>query len=560
MNARLDEPVPVATITSAVVTPQSTFRPPVTAIRWATVAVGIALTGASSQHLSRQILTGVLVLAVYSAYRTFRPLVVDHTLLGLAGVLIEVGVGVLVVDATGYWSSPFVFSLTTAVLVAGFASGFALALRVSVVSILAVAVPFHLETQLSTLDALHLTAQFSVELLLVGLVAEYARRFTGEAEARRTVALDRLGRLSEANTLLYSLHRLAQTLPASLDLDEVLDSTVGRLRSFLDITALAVVMPDDTAEGFWVVGRQEGVRLSPLVATADLPAAIRAAAESDVTLNHRSLDADGFPGLSVRSRSGLYGPLRARGQLVGVIAVEHDSPDHFSPGDVALVEGMVETAALAIDNARWFSRLHTVGAAEERTRIARDLHDRIGQSIAYLGFELDRIIGKVDDPALAFDLDHLRRDVRAVVSEIRETLYDLRTNVTEADGFVEVLDTFLERVRSRSAAQLTFRHDAPARLPLPQERELWRIAQEAVTNAERHAAASEISVSWRCDGSRATLEVADDGKGFETAKAGRLDSYGIVGMRERAASIGASFTIDSRSGRGTTVRCALEAS
>ncbi len=536
------------------------FRPPITAIRWGTVAVGAALAGASAEPLSGRLVTGFLVLVAYATYRTARPLVLGDGVASTLRVLVEVGVSVAVVDATGYWQSPFVFSLTIAILIAGFASGLALALRISILSALAVALPFHLTTDLPITDALHLSAQFGVQLVLVGMIAEYARRFSGEADARRTVALDRLGRLSEANTLLYSLHRLAQTLPASLDLDEVLDSTTARLRSFLDITALAIVVPDDSADGFWVVRRQEGVRLPALLTTDELPAAVRAATQAETTISHPSLDAEGFPGLSVRSRSGLYGPLRARNQLIGVIAIEHDASHHFTPADVSLLDGMTETAALAIDNARWFSRLQTVGAAEERTRIARELHDRIGQSIAYLGFELDRIIDKVDDPVLGSDLDHLRRDVRAVVSEIRETLYDLRTDVSDSDGFVEVLEAFLDRVRQRSAAQVTFRHEDTARLPLPQERELWRIAQEAVNNAERHASATDVSVSWRTDGQQAVLEVIDNGRGFETGKAGRLDSYGIVGMRERAASIGASLAIDSAPGRGTRVRCILEPS
>ena len=86
--------------------------------------------------------------------------------------------------------------------------------------------------------------------------------------------------------------------------------------------------------------------------------------------------------------------MRARGTLVGVLAVEHPDAHHFSARNAELLVGFAEPAALAIDNARWFARLRTVGADEERTRIARDLHDRIGQSLAYLAFELDRIVRK----------------------------------------------------------------------------------------------------------------------------------------------------------------------
>jgi len=87
---------------------------------------------------------------------------------------------------------------------------------------------------------------------------------------------------------------------------------------------------------------------------------------------------------------------------------------------------------------------------------------------------------------------------------------------------------------------------------------MWRIAQEAISNVERHAQASRVSLQWRCDGSSALLVVADDGQGFPIGKSGRLDSYGMLGMRERADAIGAVLEFESTQGRGTTVRCRLE--
>ncbi len=98
------------------------------------------------------------------------------------------------------------------------------------------------------------------------------------------------------------------------------------------------------------------------------------------------------------------------------------------------------------------------------------------------------------------------------------------------------------------------------RLPLLQERELWRVAQEAVANVERHAQATAVRIVWRCDGQRALIEVTDNGVGFEAGRAGRLDSYGMLGMRERASSIGATLEILSAPGRGTRVRCVLDPS
>ena len=75
---------------------------------------------------------------------------------------------------------------------------------------------------------------------------------------------------------------------------------------------------------------------------------------------------------------------------------------------------------------------------------------------------------------------------------------------------------------------------------------MWRIAQEALTNVERHAEATRARVLWRCNGASAALEITDNGQGFPIGKAGRLDSYGILGMRERASSIGATLELSSR--------------
>ena len=195
---------------------------------------------------------------------------------------------------------------------------------------------------------------------------------------------------------------------------------------------------------------------------------------------------------------------------------------------------------------------------QERNRIARDLHDRIGQSLAYLAFELDRIVksnAKGDD--ITKQLERLRTDVRGVIGEVRDTLYDLRTDVTDDQDMSEVMGEFLDRVRDRSAIEIRFDAQSTGRLPLLQERELWRVAQEAVTNVERHSRATKLAVTWRSDGYRAVLIVSDDGVGFPAGKVGRLDSYGIIGMRERAASIGATLDVLSEPGKGTRVRCYL---
>ncbi|MGQ0616455.1 MAG: GAF domain-containing protein [Acidimicrobiia bacterium] len=491
----------------------------------------------------------------YAGARTISPLRYRDDLPSLLAVLGEVALHTAAVVATGMWESPFVFSLITAICVAGFARGYGFAGRIAGATVLAVAIP---DLVLTDQDY-RLSAQWAAEFGLVAIVAGYARRISGEADQQQSLALDRLGRLADANALLYSLHRVAQTLPASLDLDEALDTTIGRMRDLFDFSAAAILLRDDTDET-WVVARREGARLPSVLTGPELPPPVQRAMELRVLVNERDLAAAGGPGLAGAMGSGLYAVLLARGSVIGAVAIEHSEARHFSSRDQELLEGFAEPAALAIDNARWFARLRTVGAEEERTRIARDLHDRIGQSLAYLAFELDRLVkseNRGDDIGPA--LDQLRADVRAVTRDVRDTLYDLRTDVSEANGYVPVLESYLERVRARAGLHVTFRAVETARLPMIQERELFRVTQEAVANIEKHARATRVSISWDCDGHSATLEVGDDGDGFPVGQAGRYDSYGLTGMRERASSIGATLDVDSSPGKGTRVRCHLDA-
>lgn len=531
------------------------FRPAILGIRGGTTAMSVALASPSFANGDLWIVAWCVAVVAYNVFRIVRPVrYVDDTA-SIARVLVEVIFHVLAVVATGYWTSPFVFSLITAVMVAGFARGFAFALRVSIVSALAVAIPYLLEPTRSV-DDLRTAGQWTVELMLVALLAGYARRLTGEADRQHSLALDRLGRLADANLLLYSLHRVAQTLPASLDLEEALDTTIGRLRDLFDYDGATLLLLDETDET-WVVARFDGPRPAPTYATAELPAPVLEALELRHPVAVNELLVDG-PGLSAEMASGLYAPLPARDATIGLVAMEHRDQHHFRLRDQELLDGFAEPAALAIDNARWFARLRTVGADEERTRIARDLHDRIGQSLAYLAFELDRIVkADGDGKPVTTALTGLRSDVRSVVGEVRETLYDLRTDVTDSDDVTATLQGFLDRVESRSDLVTRLDANVGGRLPLLQERELWRIAQEAITNVERHAQARAIAVTWHTDGRNALLLVVDDGVGLPDGTTGRLDSYGVMGMRERAGSIGATLEVSGRPGAGTSVRCEI---
>lgn len=531
------------------------FGPAILAIRWSTTMASVALVASLSPPSANDV-AWCLVIIAYAAIRTARPIRYIGNVASIVAVVAEIALHLIAVAATGSWDSPLIFSLLNAISVAGFARGFGFGLRIGVASAMAVTI-LHLSPE-ATAVRIRESAQWTLMLLLVGLIAGYARHISGEADRQHTLALDRLGRLADANALLFSLHRITQTLPASLDLDDVLDTTIARLRGLFEFDFAAVLLTDDTDGSVWHLARREGTRLPLHLTTRDLPPPLARALTDSPVVSCPSLPSAGGPGLAGRASSGLYAVLPARGSVIGLLAVEHQAERHFTSRDAELLRGFVDSVALAIDNARWFARLRTVGADEERTRIARDLHDRIGQSLAYLAFELDRIVATAErGEPLGSSLEQLRDDVRGVIREVRDTLYDLRTDVSDSQDLPSVLEAFIARVQERSDLSIELVCDRSERLPLLQEREMWRIAQEAITNVERHARARRVRVVWRCNGDSATLDITDDGQGFPIGRAGRLDSYGILGMRERASSIGATLEIASEPDKGTRVRAVL---
>lgn len=531
------------------------FNGLINAMRLATTAISLLLVVTGDMgNISLRLWTAVVV--AYAVFRASKPIAYANDVASLVRLVAEVGLHTIAVALTGGWDSPLLFTLLTAVTLAGLARGFGFSLRIGIATILAVSIPYASKAHDARAAVLQ-CASWGAILLLVALVAGYARRISGEADRERELAMDRLGRLADANTLLFSLHRITQTLPASLDMGEVLDSTLNRMKSLVSYDSIAVLLFDE-ADAHWDVARHQGLHAPPRLGPTELPAGLRRAIAENRLIHIPDLSQEIGAGLSKRAGSGLYTVLAARGSIIGLLAIEHGDFEHFTLRDQEVVQGFVAPAALALDNARWFARLRTVGADEERTRIARDLHDRIGQSLAYLGIELDRLADKdAEGERISGDIAQLRDDVRGVIREVRDTLYDLRTDVSEELGLGEVLQQYVERVSERSGLQIQIDADTDARLPILQEREMWRVAQEALANVERHARASAVRVVWRCDGERALIDVTDNGVGFEQGRAGRVDSYGVLGMRERASSIGAALEIVSAPGRGTRVRCTL---
>ena len=526
------------------------YTPLLTMVRWAAVLVGLVLT-VSQRRGGGDAAAGALLL-LHALARSYRPLRFGRGWARALPLLAEVAAASALVGSTGWWASPFAVTLVPGVVAAGLGGGFGVAVPVTV----AVGGLTTLGQYLAAPATTAPTSSGVIELLLVGLVAAYGQRIFGRAELRTATVLSRMHHLAEANDLLSNLNRVALNLPVSLDLGDTVRSTITQLRQLIQADTVAVLVCDGDA-GSWRTAVSEGVSrwtLDP----ADLPLAVRLAQRVDTGAAAAFLvSLAAGTGLEPSSQIGIYAPLVARRSLVGVLALECRQTEALHVGQLEFVTGVSEQAALAIDNALLFGHLRSLGAEEERGRLARDLHDRVAQDLAYVAFELDRIAEVPDHPQLRQELRGLSRDTRRTLGELRETMSDLRAEVTEADDLPSIIGRFLVRVEGRSGLGTAFCSAGDRRLALPLERELWRIAQEGILNAERHSRATSIGVSWTIDDRAAELAIVDDGVGILRG-APRADSFGLVGMRERADMIGATLDVGELVTGGTCIRCRVD--
>ena len=493
------------------------------------------------------------IVGAYTTVMCLRPIPYNNDQRTRNRILAEQAIFTAVVLVSGAWASPFVLCLIPTGMLAAFAAGGWFSAQLAAASVVAVTVQ-HIPST-GVVRGLQDAGLWAGLLLLVAFTSGLAHRAALDGVRQQQLVLDRVTTLSEANSLLFALTRVAQTLPASLDLDEVLDSTVGRVRAMIGFDTLAVYLYNDPQRSFVPI-RTSGSQPVEEVRSEALTNGLMLALSAPKTIRIESL-IDG-KGIVDDSKSGMYAALRARGSLVGLIAIESATAHAFTAQHAEIVHGLAEPFGIAIDNALLFRKIRTLAADEERSRIARDLHDRVGSSLAMIGFEADRAlsIATNGEPVVPV-LGELREQIRAVVVEVRDTLYDLRAEVSKDRDLAYIAGDFLRRFEQRTGIKATFDPKVEGRVSLPHERELWQILREAMVNVERHSKAKNIAVIVREGPRFALLRITDDGIGYGNAPS-RPDSYGIIGMRERATQIGASFSVTAPPGGGTEVRVYLE--
>src|SRR3954449_6295674 len=258
-----------------------------------------------------------------------------------------------------------------------------------------------------------------------------------------------------------------------------------------------------------------------------------------------------------RMASFLGVPIVSRGGILGAFYVtDKEGAPHFSAEDQRLIEMLAAHAAIAIENARLYERSRELSAIEERNRLARDLHDSVVQKLFGLGLAAQSAATLLDrEPAAArAEVERLQELAADAVGELRSLVFQLRPAAIESEGLAAALAKHVEVLRRVHHLPIELDAGGSARVRPGVDEEVFRIAQEALHNALRHAGAGRLEVRLREDDEALALRVRDDGVGFDPDDpARRSRSLGLTSMEERAAALGGRLDIASRPGAGTTI-------
>lgn len=289
--------------------------------------------------------------------------------------------------------------------------------------------------------------------------------------------------------------------------------------------------------------------------------------ERETVLVIEDASTDGFIPADL-SKPGQYvflgAPIRNNRRTIGSLGVLHNSRvSKYSQEDIVLMETVCDHLGTAIENARLRQQAERTAITEERQRLARELHDSVTQSIYSATLMADAAqqlsaCGKTER-AKHF-LDELCKTTRHALKEMRLLIYELRPSPLEQLGLEKALQQRLKMVERHAGIEGKIFYRQPLPLTPAVEEGLFRIAQEALNNVTRHSNASTVSLRMIGKDDYVTLEIADNGCGFEPAKMQPQGGLGLTNMRERARRIGGTLEILSKPGNGTKIKVRIKAS
>jgi len=331
---------------------------------------------------------------------------------------------------------------------------------------------------------------------------------------------------------LYAQSLLRQLIDISGGFDGGLDPValgggiLGQVRDELPVSSVALYVPS-------------GELLTPLV-TRELGVTI------GTGWDHAAVTAWSRAGTVIDGNLFAVPLLSAQDGSVSAVVVACLS-DRLSPEELGLhdrlekLRGRLQVNAVQLDTALLFVTFRDASTAEERRRLAREMHDGVAQDIAGLGYLVDALAGTATTPQQTERIDVLRDRITAVVAEIRRSLVNLRTSVGASESLGAAIGSIARNLTEVSGVPIHVTLDETTdRLRAEVEAELFRITQEAMNNAIKHAQASAIEVNCQVRPPYARITVSDDGRGMQAPRKG---SHGLEIMRERALLINGTLTM-----------------
>lgn len=409
------------------------------------------------------------------------------------------------------------------------------------------------------IDAVEFTAD---DEMLIQMLASYAATAITNARLYEQMKERDLA-LTRRNVDMGLLNGIASTLTSSLELDEILNKTLGLVMNYMKVEAGDIfLLEEDKTTLRMVLHRGQ-------------------AAEAFWTRNVFSVG-DGYPGIVAKSRKPLVGrqlandsnfrrdsvvaagfqqiacvPLLSGENLMGVMSVATRTNEPFDERNVQMLVAVGAWAGLAIENARLHSNARRLAVLEERDRIGMDLHDGIIQSIYGVGLGLEGVqLTLKDDPQSAKDRIHHAIDgLNQAIRDIRAYILDLRPRQLGNEGLLIGIKRLIAEYRAHTFSEVNFTGpDSDLKdLPHTQSLALFHICQEALANAAKHAKAKNVQVAIWTTSERALLEIRDDGKGFDIEKMQSSIGHGLANMQTRAHAVGGDIDISAVSGEGTTI-------
>ncbi|MEP7189684.1 MAG: GAF domain-containing protein, partial [Roseiflexaceae bacterium] len=272
----------------------------------------------------------------------------------------------------------------------------------------------------------------------------------------------------------------------------------------------------------------------------------------DVLADSEDLVAD-----TIETRSEVCVPIVASGRVLAVLNLESRQVGAFTQEGVAVLETAADVLASAIENARLYQRAQEAAVLEERSRLARDLHDSVSQQLfsMTLTAQAARVQIEKNPARTAAQLERLQETAAAALAEMRALIFQLRPPGLSEQGLIAALQQHVAALGRREGLTVHLEVSGEERYARGVEQAIYRIMQEALNNVVKHAGACNVAIALDLQPDRTTLRVADDGAGFDLAvlEPSNGRHLGLISMRERAAEIGGSLDLHSCPGQGTQV-------